>query len=159
MSACGFAASVLAYIGSFAGTLVDSIFPWFVLLILGWMVLVLLTPAATYRSLKTSTFPWRKFPRGERTWVVTGTLALMLIAAAHFLWSIAHEGSGVAGIVDGKYALESNGLILKVLTKEDYLTDRAAGLRSFATIMIYLYFPPMMYWWFRQTDRADQRHA
>jgi hypothetical protein len=158
LSACGFAGSVLAYIGSFAGTLVDSIFPWyFLLFMIGWVVLLLLTPALAYRSLKT--FPWRESPRSESPWVVTGTLALMLVAAAHFLWAIAHEGSGVAGIVDGKYALESHGRILKVLTREEYLADRAAGLRSFATILIYLYFPPTMYWWFQRNDRPDQKRA
>jgi hypothetical protein len=81
----------------------------------------------------------------------------MLVAAAHFLWATAHDGSGVAGIVDGKYALESNGRIFKVLTREEYLTHRGAELRSFATIFICFYFPPMMYWWFRRTNH--QRRA
>jgi hypothetical protein len=153
LSACGFVASVFAYIGSFAGTLVDSIFPWFLLLFLGWVVLFVLTPALAYRSLKISTVFSRGSPRCEPIWVATGSGILLLIVAAHVLWGLAHNGSGVAGIVDGQYAIESHGRILKVLTRGEYLTERAAALRSFATIFICFYFPPMMYWWFPRKDR------
>jgi hypothetical protein len=109
-------------------------------------------------SSSNTEFPFSKrfrpsFVAGQTPWVVTGTLALMLVAAAHFLWATAHEGLGVAGIVDGKYALESNGRIFKVLTREEYLTHRGAELRSFATIMIYRYFPPTMYWWVSRRDQ------
>jgi hypothetical protein len=153
LSACGFVASVFVYIGSFAGTLVDPLFPWFFPLFIGCIALFLLTPAPAYRPFKISTFLSRESPRYEPTRVEIGSMVLLLIVLAHILWVVAHNSLGVAGIVDGKYVLESNGRIFKVLTRGEYLTERAAELRSFATVLIYLYFPPMMYWWFPPKDR------
>jgi hypothetical protein len=73
---------------------------------------------------------------------------LFLNFFVHFLWVALHSTQGVAGIVDGQYALESNGRIFKVLTQAEYFAHRAADLRASMALMIALYFVPMMYWWF-----------
>lgn len=86
-----------------------------------------------------------------RRLVTTGSEVLLPIVLAHILWVVAHDTSGVAGIVDGKYALESNGRLFKELTREEYLTHMGAELRSWAAFMIYLYFSPTMYWWLPRT--------
>jgi len=80
----------------------------------------------------------------------------MLVALAHFVWCVVHYGWGAPEIVDGQYVLDSRGRILKVLTQAEYLKLRAVGARAIATILIYFYFTPMMYWWFRRNpQQAD----
>lgn len=154
LSACGFAASIFAYIASFSGALVDTIFPGFVPLLFGWIVLFIPMYALEYPASRAPTFFW-KFARGMPSWVAPCGTALSLIGVAHLVWVSVHSGLGVPAIQDGQYVLGSRGRILKVLTQAEYLTLAAAGLRACATIMISFYFAPMMYWWFRRKDRPD----
>jgi|SRR5580658_5915536 hypothetical protein len=149
LSVCGFAASILIYITSFSGVLVDRVFPLFVPLLLGWMVLLIPMYALEYPASRTPSFIW-KFARGMPNWVAPLGAALSVIGVAHLVWFGVHCGVGVPAIVDGQYVLDSRGRILKVLTQAEYLTLRAAGLRASATIMLSFYFAPMAYWWFRR---------
>ena len=46
------------------------------------------------------------------------------------------------------------GRVLKTLSQTEYLTLRGAEVRLVASVMISLYFVPMMYWWFSR-DRKQ----
>jgi hypothetical protein len=152
LSACGFAMSIFAYVGSFSGTLVDTLFPWFVPLLIGWIVLFIPMYALEYPESRAPTFFW-KFTGGVPSWVAPCGIALSLIGVAHLIWFGVHSGLGVPAILDGQYVIDNRGRILKVLTQAEYLTLRAAGLRAGATIMISFYFAPMTYWWFRRSRK------
>jgi hypothetical protein len=152
LSACGFAASILAFIATFSAVLVDTIFPWLVPLLLGWILLFIPMYTLEYPASRAPTFFWT-FARGMPSWVAPCGTALSLIGVAHLVWFGVHSGWGVPAIQDGQYVLGSRGRILKVLTQAEYLTLRAAGLRACATVMMSFYFAPMMYWWFRRNDR------
>lgn len=154
LSACGFATSIFGYFASFSGALVDTVFPWFVPLLLGWMALFIPIYALEYPASRSPTFFW-KFARGMPSWVAPCGAALSVIGISHLVWFGLHSGLGVPAIVDGQYVLDTRGRILKVLTRAEYLALRAAGLRAFATMMMSFYYAPMMYWWFRRNDRSE----
>jgi hypothetical protein len=138
-------ASVLAYIASFSGTNVDTLFPWYVPLFLGWMALFIPMYVLEYPASRDPAFFW-KFARGMPGWVAPCGIALSLIGVAHIVWFGVHSGLGVPAILDGQYVIEARGRILKILTRTDYLALRAALLRACATVMISFYFAPVMYW-------------
>jgi hypothetical protein len=156
LSACGLAASILAYIGSFFGAPVDKILPWALLLIPGWMVLIAPIFVLEYPASRAPSFAWKGFVRGMPRWVSVCTKLFSFVALGHLVWGVLKNGPGVAAIVDGQYVLASRGRILKVLTGADYLRLRGGDLRVLATIMISFYFAPMVYWWFwRNRQHAD----
>jgi hypothetical protein len=155
LSACGIAACIFAYIYSFFGAPVDTILPWVIPLILGWMVLFATIYAIEYPASRTPSFSWKGFARGMPSWVAPCSWILSLIAIANLVWFAMHSGLGVPAIVDGQYVLDSRGRILKVLTHAEYITLKEAELRAFATMMIFFYFVPMLYWWYRRNHRQN----
>jgi hypothetical protein len=58
VSACGLAAAIIAYVGSFAGTMMEDMFRWAILLHIGVFVLLLPMYAVEYSSIKNSKFFW-----------------------------------------------------------------------------------------------------
>jgi hypothetical protein len=152
LAACGFAMSTFAYVGSFSGALVDTLFPGLLPLLLGWIVLFVPMYAFEYPASIKPSFFW-KFARGMPSWAAPCGMVLSLIGVAHLIWFGVHSGLGVPAIVDGQYVIDSRGRILKVLTQAEYITLRAAGLRAGATIMVSFYFAPMVYWWFRRSRK------
>jgi hypothetical protein len=153
LSACVIAACIVAYVYSFFGASVDRVLPWAVLLFLGWVALFLPIYAIEYPASRSFSFAWSGFSRGMPGWVVLCAKVLLLNATVHLLWSAALNGPGVPAIVDRQYVLDNHGRILKVLTQGEYLALRGATLRVLASLMIYFYFLPMVYWWFRRYDR------
>lgn len=154
LSACGFALSVVAYIGSFSVSLADAIFRWWIVLLPGWMALFVPIYVLEYPASRKLAFSLKGFARGMPSWVAPCAWLLSLIALAHFAWFHVHAPWGVPEVRDGQYVLISHGHILKVLTQAEYVKLRAAGARMFASVMILFYFMPMMYWWFRRDDRT-----
>jgi hypothetical protein len=154
LSACGIFASILAYVLSFSGALVDWVFPWVVPLGAGVFALGLSMLVVENSSSGRWTYSWKQFTRGMPSWVNRCYYSLQLIAGAHFVWMALQYGWGAPAILDGQYVLDSRGQILKVLTQAEYFTLRGVGLRTCATIMICLYFVPMVFWWFRRNDQA-----
>ena len=150
VSACGLAASVLAYIESFSGTRADTIFQLWIILVVGWMVLFAMIFALEYPASRAPSFSLKGFARGMPNWVAPCYWILLLITIVHFVWFTMHSGGGVPAIQDGQYVLEARGQILRVLTQAEYVKLSAAGARLFATVMISCYFVPTMYWWFRR---------
>jgi len=153
LSACGIAASILAYIFSFFGAPVDKVLPWGILLIPGWMLLFAPIFALEYPASRTASFAWRGFARGMPSWVAPCSWVLSVIAIFNFVWFAMHAGLGVPAIVDGQYVLDSRGRILKALTQAEYFTLKEGELRASASMMIYFYFVPMMYWWYRRNHQ------
>lgn len=151
LSACAIALSVFAYVASFFGTTVDEMLPWAVIPVLGFMVLFVPIYFLEYPASRRWSWSFKGWARDMPNWVVRCFWLLQLIAIAHFAWSAAQNGLGVPEIVDGQYVLDSSGRILKVLTRTEYLKLRQGMERALATIMISLYFVPMMYWWFWQS--------
>jgi hypothetical protein len=155
LSAFVIAACILAYIYSFFATQVDTILPWSVLLILGWMALFLPIYVLEYPASRTPSFGWKGFARGMPSWVAPCSWLLSVIFVAHLVWLVVQTGWGVPEIVNGQYVLSSRGRILKVLTQAEYLALTEAFLRAFTTLMVSFYFLPMTYWWFRRSSQQN----
>jgi hypothetical protein len=155
LSACAIALSVFAYVYSFFSARVDKILPWAVILFLGWMVLTVPIYLVEYPASKAWNWQLKEWARGMPSWVAPCSWLLGLVAVAHFFWSAVQIWPGVPEIVDGQYVLGSGGRMLEILTRAEYLRLMEGILRALATIMISLYFVPMMYWWFRQDHRRQ----
>ncbi len=153
LSACVIIANFFAYIYSFFGASVERIYPWFIPFILGWVVLFSPIYAREYPASRSPSFALKGFARGMPNWVAPCSWLLLLVAIAHFLWFAVHSGWGVPAILDGQYVLAARGHILKVLTQGEYLRLSGAGARMFAAMMVYFYFVPMVYWWFRRNEQ------
>ena len=150
LSACVVAASILAYLCSFFGAPVDMIMPWFIPVFLGWMVLLVHIWAIDIRFQKTELRLegiCARYAELGRSLVVD-TPAVFI---ANFVWLAVHFGMGAPAIMDGQYVLDSHGQILKVLTHAEYFTLKEVELRTFAALMVFFYFVPMTYWWYRRT--------
>lgn len=156
LSALAIAACIFVYIYSFWGAPADKVLPWGILLIPGWMLLLAPIYALEYPASRTATFALKGFARGMPSWVAPCSWVLSVIAIFNFVWFAMHAGLGVPAIMDGQYVLDSRGRILKVLTQADYLALKEAELRTLATVMIYFFFVPMTYWWYRRNhQQAD----
>jgi hypothetical protein len=169
LSACGFAASIVGYIDSFStarvgttshwwimtfsGAQMDAIFRWCIVLLPVLMALAVPIFFLEYPESTGWGFSWKVFERDMPRWVAPCFWLLQFIAAGHFIWFAAHSGGGAPEIQDEQYVLAARSRILKILTQPEYLHLRAAVARTFATIMISMYFLPLMYWWFRRNRR------
>jgi len=154
LSAVAIALSVFAYVYSFFGA-PDKILPWMVINILGLMVLIV--PIYLIEYPKSRAWNWSLYgwARGLPNWVAPCSWLLELIALTHFCLSAVQIWPGVPEIVDGQYVLGSGGRILEILTRAEYLRLLEGILRAIVTIMIALYFVPMMYWWFSKSRRRQ----
>ena len=154
-AACAIALSLFAYIYSFFGAPVDKILPWSLILFFELMALTVPIHIIEYPASKAWKWNWtlKEWARGMPRWVTPCSWLLQLVFLVHFIWSAVQTGPGVPDIVDGQYVLGSHGRILKILTPVEYLRLREDEMRLLATVMISLYFYPMMYWWFRQSGR------
>ena len=150
ISVCGLLFSILAYTLSFSRGLVDAIFPWIIPLLFGLICVILLLITLEYPSLKRPNSPLQAFSLRLPNWTLRYAAILFLIFLAHLLWVAIQSASGVAGIVDGKYVLESNGRVFEVISQAQYLARRAVALRASASFMVCFYFVPAVYWWFRK---------
>jgi hypothetical protein len=159
LSACGFAACTLAYIGSFFGATMGNSSGWIILLCVGVFALGIPVQILEYPGSRALTFYWKGFARGMPSRVARCAGLLWLIAIAHFAWFTLHSGWGVPAILDGQYVIEARGHILRVLTQAQYLTLQEAWLRGVASIIIACYFMPMMYWWFRRNDLPSRLNS
>jgi hypothetical protein len=153
LSACGLAAGAAGYIESFSSASTDNFFLWHVPLFFGLIALLGPICVLEYPASRAATFALKGFARGLPNWVAPCSWLLLLIALGHFAWFAVHSGSGAPAILDGQYVLDARGHILRVLTQSEYFKLRAAEARMFETTLIYLYFTPLMYWWFPKTVR------
>jgi hypothetical protein len=156
LSACGIAASIIAYSESFAGSRADAIFRWWIVLLPAWMVVFAPIYVLEYPASRATSFAWKGFARGMPSWVAPCSWLLSLVVVAHVAWFALHSGRGVPTIQDGQFVLEARGQVLRVLTNAEYNDLRAAGARMFAAGMISFYFIPMTYWWFRRNEMRQQ---
>jgi hypothetical protein len=151
LSACAIALSVLVYVYSFFGAPVDKILPCVVILFVGWMALIVPIYILEYPASSAWNWTLKEWARGLPNWVAPCLWLLELVTVVHFFWSAVQIWPGVPEIVDGQYVLGSGGRILEILTRAEYIRLMEGILRALATIMISLYFVPMMYWWFRRS--------
>jgi hypothetical protein len=150
-SACGFAASIFAYVASFSLSLMELDFRLGTLLILGLMALFLPMYVHGSPASRSPTFFLTGFARGMPSWVVPCAGLLSLVGVAHPAWFIVHA-PGAPEILDGQYVLDSRGHILKVLTEPEYLSLKRAELRMLGSMIASRYFVPMMCWWYRRNE-------
>lgn len=158
LSVCGLGAGVLAYIYSFLFEPADKIWGWAVVALVPlWMALLLPMIVLEYPQSRSVSFSFSGFARGAPSWVAPFSWLLSLIFVAHFIWMAVHNGPGVPAIVNGQYALDSRGRILKILTQAEYLSLTRGEFRAFATIMVYFYFVTTTYWWFRASRLQSEK--
>jgi hypothetical protein len=148
VAACGLAASIVTYIGSYVGTTMDSLSRSGFLLHLGVFVLILPMYALDYSAVKDRTFFWEGFSKGMPKWVVPTIKLLGLFCVVHFVLFLVQSHAASPEITDGQYVLNNHGRIVKVLTQSEYISLKGSELRLFAMGWMFFYFVPTAYWWF-----------
>jgi hypothetical protein len=148
VSIFGLAASIVAYIASYFGSTMDSLWRWALLLHPGVFILVLPMFALEYSSIKNRVFFWTAFKQGRPTWTVQAITLTALFFLFHFVIFLIESHAASPEIKDGDYVLNNHGHIVKVLTHAEYLALKGAELRLFATGWIFFYLVVTMYWWF-----------
>lgn len=154
LSACGIAASILAYIRSLSEATIDDELRWVIALGIAALALQVPIVVLEHSTLENRTFFWKGFSLGMPRWVVPCVMLFWLIAIAHFVWFFLQTSAAVPIMNDGQYILSSRGRIVRVLTETEFLTFKAGELRVFAALMIACYFMPTMYWWFPQSRQV-----
>jgi len=74
----------------------------------------------------------------------------MVIFALQLVWTLFRWREGVPVIIDGKFALGSNGRIGRILTHDEYRVAKADELRLATLGLINFCFLPATYWWYRR---------
>ena len=148
MAACGLFASVLAYIGSYVGTTMDSLFRWAIVLHIGVFILLLPMYMLEYSAVKARSFFWQGFSQAMPSWVVPTLKLLGVFFAIHFILFLIQSHAASPQFKNGEYVLDNHGQIVKVLTQGEYFRLKGAELRLFATGWMFFYLVPAAYWWF-----------
>jgi hypothetical protein len=156
LAACGLAVSVFAYLGSYAGTTMDSIFRLAIALVIGIFVLLLLMYALDYEAVTDRGFFYKGFSDGMPKWVIPTITVFGLFFAIHFVLFLIESHAASPQIKDGQYVLDNHGQIMKVISQRDYLHLKGAELRLFAAGWMFFYFVLAAYWWF---PRSRERHS
>jgi hypothetical protein len=153
VSACGFTASVVAYVESYFGASMEEIVRSAILLHIGVFILLLPMFAVEYSGINDRSFFWKGFAQGRPKWAVSVIKLLGLFFAIHFVLFLVQSHAASPEIINGQYVLNSHGKIVKVLAEPEYLRLKGAELRLFATGWMFFYFVPAMYWWFPRSGR------
>ena len=148
LAACGLAASVFAYIGSYLGMTMDGAFRLAILLHVGVFILLAPMYAVDYGAVKERSFFWKGFSHCMPKWVVPTIKLLGVVFLVHFCLFLIESHAASPQIKDGQYVLDNHGQIVKVLTQREYFGLKGAELRLFATGWMFFYFVPAAYWWF-----------
>jgi len=155
VSACGLVAALSAYVISFMGATMDTIFRWAMFLHIGVFALVLPMYAVEYSTIKRSRFLcdaiWRGVPKsGVRAIQIVG-----VIFVAHFVLFLVQSHAASPEIKDGHYVLNNHGQIVKELTGAQYYWLKGSELRLFATGWMSFYLMLSLYWWFPRTASTE----
>jgi len=148
LAACGLIAGVFAYLGSYVGTTMDSLFRWAIILHIGIFILLLPMYALDYEAVKGRTFFWKGFSQGMPKWIVPTITLLGVFFGIHFFLFLIQSHAASPEIKNGEYVLNNHANIVKVLTQREYFSLQGAELRLFATGWIFFYFVLATYWWF-----------
>ena len=148
ISACGLGAGIAIYVASYAGSTMDGLFRWAIVLHIGVFLLMLSLYLADYSAFRSGLFFWKGFRQGMPKWVVPAIKLLGTFFVIHFAVFLVQSHAASPEIKDGNYVLNNHGHIVRMLTKSEYLRLKAGELRLFATGWIFFYFVPTAYWWF-----------
>jgi hypothetical protein len=148
VAACGLAASVAAYLGSYIGMTMDGLWFWATGLHIGIFILWVTMCVLEYASMRDRSFFWKAFSQGKPKWVVPAIKLIGLFFAIHFVLFLIESHAASPQIKDGQYILDNHGQILKVITQREYLHLKGAELRLFATGWATFYAVSVAYWWF-----------
>ncbi len=146
--ACGLAASIIAYVGSYLGMTMDAFPIWVIAIHMGIVIFWVPMCVLEYGSLKDRSFFWKGFSHGKPKWVVPTIKLLGLLFAVHFLLFLIESHAASPQIKDGQYILDNHGQTLRLITQSEYLHLKATELRLFATGWICFYSVSLAYWWF-----------
>jgi hypothetical protein len=156
LSACGTAASILIYTGSFFWQ--EGFHQMLVcipFLMVGAFALLFYLRFIEGRPSQPTVFFFDGISKGLPKWAEPFGILLTLVVVAHFVWFGLHSGFGVPAIEDGQYVVESRSHILRTLSKTEYLALAGAELRMMASMVIAFYSVPTIYWWFRVQKIAN----
>jgi hypothetical protein len=145
-SACGIAVSTLLYIKSFYRTSIGESLLW-TSIILGVGAVAVSGPLYILEYPASRSYRLKAFKRQLPTWFAPSSNLLWLVVLGHFLWFAAHSGAGVPGTKDGQYVIITRGKVLKILSQTEYCELKGAETRMFLSLVISIYFVPMIYWW------------
>jgi hypothetical protein len=155
-AACGLAASIAAYFGSYIGVTMDGLPSWAIVLHIGIFIFWIPMCILEYAPIKDRNFFWKEFSQGKPKWVLPTIKLIGLFFAIHFVSFLIESHFASPQIKDGQYVLDNHGQILKVITQREYLHLRGAELRLFATGWASFYSVSLAYWWF---PRLRVRHS
>ena len=160
VAACGLSASVIAYIGSYAGTTVDGLSLLAAALHIGAILFMLPMIAIEYPEVRDRKYFWKGFSEGMPAWVIPGIKLLELFFLFHFVLFLIQSHAASPQIINGEHVLSSRGHIMRGITQEEYFRLKGGELRLFATLGMCFYFIPTVYWWFpRNRERPAERPA
>lgn len=154
LSAIGLLLSIVVYIESLTGATFSSLFPWPIILAVGIAVVHSPIFVLERRQAKRRTLIWRALADHIPPWALNCAKLIWLVVLAHFVWLFIKSHGAAPAIADGQWVLSSHGRIVKILTEEEYLMQKAADLTVFAIVMIASYMTPMLYWWFTRKPQA-----
>jgi hypothetical protein len=144
------AVGLFAYVWSFWGAPVDPLVQFEAVLVVVALGLSLPIYIREYPASKSWRFPWPGFTQGMPVWVTPCARLLMVIFALQLVWTLFRWREGVPVIIDGKFALGSNGRIGRILTHDEYRVAKADELRLATLGLINFCFLPATYWWYRR---------
>src|SRR5580698_3119937 len=111
LAACGLAASVSVYVGSFMGLTMDGIPLWAIVLHVGVFILFIPMCLQNYASLRGRSFFWSDFSKGSPKWVVPTIRLIGIFFLIHFVLFLIESHAAVPRIKDGLYVLDDHGQI------------------------------------------------
>jgi len=154
VSLCSFVASAASYLMGFSESTAEAarrgVGFLMIILLVDWVILL----AAAYPTLRApfAPFAWWKGPPFMSRRAILFHRFLLIVAmtqAAWCFWKIRH---GVSAVIDGQYVLESNGIVLQVVSRSEYFSVLKGEVRWGASVLLYLYFLPLVYWWHNENE-------
>lgn len=89
---------------------------------------------------------------GKPRWVLRSLQILFFFFIVVFVIFLALGHAGSSEIINGEYALNSHGEVIRYISERDYLFLKGWELRFFAAGWIVMYYGLTMHWWFPRRD-------
>jgi len=151
-SVFGFVACLIYYVSSFF--MIDGVLDlqWAVLLFVSGFIppfLVYLVESVTQKDMGGQAKWERKMPR----WFTLCKRTIVFFWVMQFGLSMLNNGWGMTQVMDDNYVLAARGHILKVLTRDEFITLRRQELRFYIIGSFYLYFMLVGYCWYPRKQK------
>jgi hypothetical protein len=161
LSSCDFAIGVLSFLYSFCGAPVEVILIWAIPLCIIGVLIPDIGILIENPNSRTWSFYLKGIYKSLPNWAAPCHWLLLIIAIINYILFGIHNGWGLPDVRNGQFVIVDHGLILKILTRQDYDIAKRMELRTLAVWVVFACFGPMMYWFFHQkdTNQAARDHS